>query len=292
MSSARVTGGMWRFAYRLGVRARPLPASVLHHARGYGGHALVRVRAAPGAVGPRGDDGNRGAGTARAPRRGRDRRARGGRRVTRLRGRHRPRLRRRVQRASRASPPAPRSRGRAARGPDVVFATSPPLTIGLAGIAAARRWRVPLVFEVRDLWPEAPIQMGALRSPAAQRAARRPGARHLPRGGARGGTVAGHARRGDRGRRGPERVTLIPNASDLELFSPDVDPGDLRARLGLGDAFVASLLRHDGRGQRPDPGGGGRSAPARSRRGLGGLRAPGRRQAPRRAGGGRAAART
>ena len=137
--------------------------------------------------------------------------------------------------------------GAAAKGlrgprPDVVFATSPPLTIGLAGIAAARRWRVPFVFEVRDLWPEAPIQMGALRSPGAQRAARA-----LERGtyraaahvvalspGMRDGVLAGGVP--------PERVTLIPNASDLALFSPEVDPGDLRSRLGLEDAFVASYF--------------------------------------------------
>lgn len=118
--------------------------------------------------------------------------------------------------------------------PDVVFATSPPLTMALPAIVAARRWRAPLVFEVRDLWPEAPIQMGALRSPWAQRLAR-----WLERAvyrsaseivalspGMRDGIVATGV--------APERVTLIPNASDLDLFSPDLDPGDLRARLGLG----------------------------------------------------------
>ena len=56
--------------------------------------------------------------------------------------------------------------------PDVVYATSPPLTIALPALAAAARWRAPLVFEVRDLWPEAPIQMGALRNPLARRLAR------------------------------------------------------------------------------------------------------------------------
>jgi len=137
--------------------------------------------------------------------------------------------------------------GAAARGvrgtrADVVFATSPPLTIGLAGIAAARRWRVPFVFEVRDLWPEAPIQMGALRSQGAQHAARAleratyRAAAHVVAlsPGMRDGVIAAGVR--------PDRVTLIPNASDLELFSPDVDPGDLRARLGLQDAFVASYF--------------------------------------------------
>ncbi|HYJ00297.1 MAG TPA: glycosyltransferase family 4 protein [Thermoleophilaceae bacterium] len=126
--------------------------------------------------------------------------------------------------------------------PDVVFATSPPLTIALPAIAAARRWRAPLVFEVRDLWPEAPIQMGALPSPTAQRFARwiertvyraateivalSPGMRD-------GIAATGVA---------PDRIALIPNASDLDLFTPALDPGDLRERLGLGDAFVCSYF--------------------------------------------------
>jgi glycosyltransferase involved in cell wall biosynthesis len=126
--------------------------------------------------------------------------------------------------------------------PDVVFATSPPLTIALPAIAAARRWRVPLVFEVRDLWPEAPIQMGALRSPTARRLARRL-ERTVYRAaaeivalspGMRDGVAAAGV--------SPDRIALIPNASDLDLFDPALDPGDLRERLGLGDAFVCSYF--------------------------------------------------
>jgi glycosyltransferase involved in cell wall biosynthesis len=46
--------------------------------------------------------------------------------------------------------------------PDVVFATSTPLTIAIPGLAISK-WRgVPLVFEVRDLWPDVPIQLGFL----------------------------------------------------------------------------------------------------------------------------------
>jgi lipopolysaccharide/colanic/teichoic acid biosynthesis glycosyltransferase/glycosyltransferase involved in cell wall biosynthesis len=52
--------------------------------------------------------------------------------------------------------------------PDVVFASSTPLTIGDIGRILARHHRVPLVFEVRDLWPEVPIALGALRNPVLQ----------------------------------------------------------------------------------------------------------------------------
>ena len=44
--------------------------------------------------------------------------------------------------------------------------------MAVPGLAAALFWRAPLVFEVRDLWPEAPIQMGALRQPVLRRLAR------------------------------------------------------------------------------------------------------------------------
>ena len=53
----------------------------------------------------------------------------------------------------------------ASLGGDVVFATSTPLTIALPGIYAAKRNRIPMVFEVRDLWPELPIAVGAIRNP-------------------------------------------------------------------------------------------------------------------------------
>lgn len=48
---------------------------------------------------------------------------------------------------------------------DVVFATSTPLTIALPAVRAARFKNIPMVFEVRDLWPELPIAMGALKNP-------------------------------------------------------------------------------------------------------------------------------
>ncbi len=45
---------------------------------------------------------------------------------------------------------------------DIIFATSTPLTIALPAVYAARRRKVPMVFEVRDLWPDVPYAMRAL----------------------------------------------------------------------------------------------------------------------------------
>jgi len=48
---------------------------------------------------------------------------------------------------------------------DLVIATSTPLTIGVPALVIKWLKKTPYVFEVRDLWPEVPIQMGAFKNP-------------------------------------------------------------------------------------------------------------------------------
>jgi glycosyltransferase involved in cell wall biosynthesis len=50
----------------------------------------------------------------------------------------------------------------AIRKPDLIFATSTPLTVGVPGYIAAKLKRVPFVFEVRDIWPDCFIQSGTV----------------------------------------------------------------------------------------------------------------------------------
>lgn len=47
---------------------------------------------------------------------------------------------------------------------DLVIATSTPLTIGIPALLLKWFKKKPFVFEVRDLWPEVPIQMGAIKN--------------------------------------------------------------------------------------------------------------------------------
>jgi glycosyltransferase involved in cell wall biosynthesis len=47
---------------------------------------------------------------------------------------------------------------------DVVIVTSPPLFVGFSGYLLSRFKRIPLVFEVRDLWPESAIDTGVLKN--------------------------------------------------------------------------------------------------------------------------------
>ena len=48
---------------------------------------------------------------------------------------------------------------------DVLFATTTPLTAGIPGIFSRWLRGKPFVFEVRDLWPELPREMGVITNP-------------------------------------------------------------------------------------------------------------------------------
>ena len=48
---------------------------------------------------------------------------------------------------------------------DLIYATSTPLTIGIPGIVAHWLKRKIFIFEVRDLWPELPREMGVITNP-------------------------------------------------------------------------------------------------------------------------------
>ena len=101
---------------------------------------------------------------------------------------------------------------------DVVFATTTPLTAGIPGIFARWLRRKPFVFEVRDLWPELPKQMGVIKNPlvlfllsALEWASYRSANRCI---GLSPGIVEGIKRRGV-----PEhKITLVPNGCDLDIF--------------------------------------------------------------------------
>lgn len=116
---------------------------------------------------------------------------------------------------------------------DLVFASSTPLTIALPGAYAARRLQVPMVFEVRDLWPELPIAVGALKNPVTRFLARR--LERFAYDHAAAIVVMSPGMRDGVAKTGypAEKIAVIPNAADHALFR--VDPErvrEFRARRG------------------------------------------------------------
>jgi colanic acid biosynthesis glycosyl transferase WcaI len=49
--------------------------------------------------------------------------------------------------------------------PDVVFVTSPPITLGVSGILISWIKGGRFVYDVRELWPDVPVRMGLFRNP-------------------------------------------------------------------------------------------------------------------------------
>lgn len=47
---------------------------------------------------------------------------------------------------------------------DIIFATSTPLTVGLPAVLISKLRRKKLIFEVRDVWPDVPIELGYIKS--------------------------------------------------------------------------------------------------------------------------------
>jgi len=111
---------------------------------------------------------------------------------------------------------------------DIVFATSTPLTVGIPGMRGAKRLKVPFVFEVRDLWPELAIALGAIKNPLLMWYTRRLEGR-IYRAADRIIALAPGIKEGIcRTGYPPDRVALIPNSCDLDLFRPServvIDP--------------------------------------------------------------------
>lgn len=116
---------------------------------------------------------------------------------------------------------------------DLVYATSTPLTVGYMAmrLKAKKGWRY--VFEVRDLWPEFPIQVGAIRNRLAIWYLRRlerhiyersehvvalsPG---MKEGVVKAGTPA-------------EKVSMIPNMSKPDKFFPHEPDKAIMSQFGI-----------------------------------------------------------
>ena len=135
--------------------------------------------------------------------------------------------------------------------PDVVIATSPPLTAAVPGFIAARcRWRpIPFVFEIRDLWPESAITTGVIgRNSAIARLLY--ALERFACARADAVNVLTPAFGDDLKRRGlvdDDRLLFVPNGADVDAFTPAPRDNDARRALGWGDRFVALYAGAHGR---------------------------------------------
>ncbi|MHB9149551.1 MAG: glycosyltransferase family 4 protein [Thermoleophilia bacterium] len=126
---------------------------------------------------------------------------------------------------------------------DIVVATSPPLFAGIPGLVVSLLRRRPFVFEVRDLWPESAIETGVLTNSVLIRLSyyaesllyRRATAINVLTPAFREHLIAHKDVPA-------EKIWYIPNAADLDLFSPGPTNNAVRREYGLDGRFVVSYM--------------------------------------------------
>ena len=135
--------------------------------------------------------------------------------------------------------------------PDLIHAHSPALA-GIAAIGAARRFGLPVVYEMRASWEDGAVVHGTARAGGLRYRLSRALETWVLRRADAVATICEGLRR-DVLSRGiaPSKVTVIPNAVDAQRFRADRprDP-QLEKRLGLNGArvvgFIGSFYRYEG----------------------------------------------
>lgn len=122
---------------------------------------------------------------------------------------------------------------------DIVWGTNPPIFQAVTAYLVARLKRIPFVFEVRDLWPDFAIETGVLRNPLLIWASRRlerflyHHADHLI---VNSPGFIPHLRRCGV----PEdKIDLVPNGVEVDMFDPHARGEAVRQELGVKDKFIA-----------------------------------------------------
>jgi glycosyltransferase involved in cell wall biosynthesis len=122
---------------------------------------------------------------------------------------------------------------------DIIFATSTPLTIGIPAIFASIISKKKMIFEVRDLWPEAVAEMSLIskKNPIYWIAKKfeilcYKRASHIF-------ALSPGIKIGITKNKIPnEKVTVIPNSCDLKLFSPEIRSDFYRKKFRIKNKFV------------------------------------------------------
>jgi colanic acid biosynthesis glycosyl transferase WcaI len=132
---------------------------------------------------------------------------------------------------------------------DVVITPSPPLTIGVCGWLLARRWGARFIYNVQDIYPDAAVRLGLLRSSRTIRfftALERFVYAH-----ADAVTVLSEGfRQNLLAKRVPEhKLVVIPNGVDTSFITPGPRDNAFAREHGLVDRFVALYAGNVGMAQ-------------------------------------------
>lgn len=135
--------------------------------------------------------------------------------------------------------------------PDVIYVESPPLFNGINGYIISRLKRAPYLFNVADLWPDFAVELGLLK-PGLFLTAASWMEWFFYKKSARVATVTNSLIRRLRDEKHiPEqKLVLLTNGADINMFNPGITAPNIREKLGLSDKFIAGYIGNIGHWQK------------------------------------------
>lgn len=126
--------------------------------------------------------------------------------------------------------------------PDVLIATSPQFFCGWAGVLTSAFRRVPFLLEIRDIWPESILAVGAMRKSLAIQGIEL--LEHQMYNASWHIVTVGRGYRQQLLERNvpPEKISIVMNGIDRKLFYPRPPNEEFKAQLGLQGKFVSSYV--------------------------------------------------
>jgi glycosyltransferase involved in cell wall biosynthesis len=124
---------------------------------------------------------------------------------------------------------------------DVHYILTTPLTTGIIGLVMKKFRKIPYLFEVGDIWPLAPHQLGVLTNPILLRLACWLEQKSYDNAHALVGLspqISNYLKK----RNLDKDVFTIPNISDTEFFKPCHKPSEIIEKYGVGNSFVISYI--------------------------------------------------
>jgi glycosyltransferase involved in cell wall biosynthesis len=121
------------------------------------------------------------------------------------------------------------------------YAISVPLTVGLAAIGILFRYKIHYVFEVGDLWPEAPIQMGFIKNPLLKRFLFSLEKAIYQKASALV-ALSPMIRQDIMRKVSGKPIHMIPNMADTDFYQPENKDPDLEREFGVAGKFVVSYV--------------------------------------------------
>jgi glycosyltransferase involved in cell wall biosynthesis len=125
------------------------------------------------------------------------------------------------------------------KGITMCYAISTPLTVGIAAMRIKARFQVPYIFEVGDLWPEAPVQLGFIKNPLFREFLFWMEKRIYERAESIVG-LSSSIQKVVKTKAPDKQVHLIPNMADCEYYKPEKKDAALETAFGVSGKFVVS----------------------------------------------------